>query len=235
MDDGRKACWSEGPLAELWRRASAGDGIAACQLGDAFREGRFGLRESPTQTYYWYARSALAGDPNGRNNLGACFEHGLGCTASYVRAVKWYRLAAAQGLGTASMNLAYCHLRGKGLPADRVEAVRLFRQAVAQGESRAREMLEKLGVPVEQTAVRFVDETQPGRMLGLVGGVANRPPEEWVMRDPVIPESMERAVLKDDCFDLPEQGTPQRTALEREAERTMEFARRRGLAPDQTR
>ena len=48
----------EGPLAELWRRASAGDGIAACQLGDAFREGRFGLRESPTQTYYWYARSA---------------------------------------------------------------------------------------------------------------------------------------------------------------------------------
>ena len=41
-------------------------------LGDMCREALGGLRYSPKQTYRWYAKSALAGDANGQNNLGAC-------------------------------------------------------------------------------------------------------------------------------------------------------------------
>ena len=103
-------------LARLIQAANRGDGGAACRLGDMYREGLGGLRYSPKQTFRWYARSAMAGDANGQNNLGACYEHGLGCEQSYVKAVKWYRLSADQKLGTASMNLGYCHLRGKGTP-----------------------------------------------------------------------------------------------------------------------
>ena len=70
----------------------------------------------PKETEPWYAKSALTGDANGQNNLGACYEHGLGCTQSYAKAAKWYRLAAAQGLAYASSNLGYLYLRGHGVP-----------------------------------------------------------------------------------------------------------------------
>jgi TPR repeat protein len=128
----------------LQRDAEAGDGAAACRLGDMYREGLGGLRYSPRQTYHWYARSAMAGDANGQNNLGACYEHALGCAQSYVKAAKWYRLAAAQELNTAFMNLGYCYLYGRGVPRDKVEALRLFRLAVEGGEDRAQQEVERL-------------------------------------------------------------------------------------------
>lgn len=98
-------------FGRLTEAASRGDGAAACTLGDMYREGLGGLRYSSKLTFRWYSCSAMAGDANGRNNLGACYEHGLGCAQSYPKAVKWYRLSAAQDLGTASMNLGCCHLR----------------------------------------------------------------------------------------------------------------------------
>jgi TPR repeat protein len=129
----------------LQQAAERGDGDAACRLGDMYREGLGGLRFSPKQTYRWYAQSALAGDANGQNNLGACYEHGLGCTQSYVKAVKWYRLAAAQGLAYASSNLGYCYWRGHGVGMDLSAALAWFERALEQGDDRAKEMVEKLG------------------------------------------------------------------------------------------
>jgi hypothetical protein len=205
-------------FVRLLEAAERGDGDAACRLGDIYREGLGGLRYSPKETYRWYAKSALAGDANGQNNLGACYEHGLGCVQSYAKAAKWYRLAAAQELGTAAMNLGYCYLRGHGVPRDTVEALRLFQLAVAGGEDRASSEVERLeeasglrglqlapedtgqsAAPGDCSAstpagnasreperskvhlirgIRFVDETQPGRHLGLVGGVPPPPPWE---------------------------------------------------------
>ncbi len=131
-------------FGELRAAAEAGSGDAACRLGDMYREALGGLRYSPRQTFLWYARSAMAGDANGQNNLGACYEHGLGCAQSYAKAAKWYRLSAAQGLGTASMNFGYCYLWGHGVPADKAEALRLFREAVARGEMRAAQEVDAL-------------------------------------------------------------------------------------------
>jgi TPR repeat protein len=163
-------------FARLVRAAEAGDGGAACRLGDLYREGRGGLRYSPKETHRWYARSAMTGDANGQNNLGACYEHGIGCRQSYARAVKWYRLAAAQKLGTASMNLGYCYLYGHGVPLDKTEALRLFRLAVKQGEPKAADELVRLGEPVgepsAESSVQFRDVTEPGAHLGIVGGQA---------------------------------------------------------------
>ena len=128
----------------LQQAAESGDGAAACRLGDMYHEGLGGLRYSPKETYRWYARSALAGDANGQNNLGACCEHGLGCVQSYVKAVKWYRLAAAQGLAYASSNLGYCHFRGHGVGMDLGAALAWFERALEQGDDRAKEMVERL-------------------------------------------------------------------------------------------
>ena len=148
-------------FARLVEAAEAGSGDAACRLGDLYREGQGGLRYSPRQTYCWYAKSALAGDANGQNNLGACYEHGLGCAQSYAKAVKWYRLSAAQRLGTANMNLGYCYLRGHGVAADRTEALRLLRLAVTQDESKAAEELERLGEPLTDEAAIADRDVQP--------------------------------------------------------------------------
>lgn len=135
-------------IACLVEAAEAGDGAAACRLGDTYREAKSGLRYSPGKAFRWYARSAMAGDEDGQNNLGACYEHGIGCAQSYPNAVKWYRRSVAQGVSTAYMNLGYCYLSGHGVPADRQEALRLFREAVARGEDRAADELERLGEPV---------------------------------------------------------------------------------------
>ena len=209
-------------FAGLLEAAERGDGAAACRLGDRYREGLEGQRYSPKETHRWYAKSALMGDANGQCNLGACYEHGLGCAQSYVKAVKWYRLSAAQGLGTASMNLGYCYLSGHGVPADKAEALRLFREAVERGEERAAHEVEKLeetpglrrlqpvpsktcsgasrpehspadtqvDAPLPAVAappsnvrwirgIRFVDETQPGTHLGLVGISGVQPPSPF--------------------------------------------------------
>lgn len=165
-------------FARLVEAAGRGDGGAACRLGDMYREGLGGLRYSPKETYRWYAKSALAGDPNGQNNLGACYEHGLGCGQSYAKAVKWYRLSGAQGLGTASMNLGYCCLRGHGVPADKEEALRLFREAVEKGEAKAAQEVERLEGPrvYGRTPKGFKDRTKEGTGIALVGGVTPSTP-----------------------------------------------------------
>jgi len=218
-------------LAGLIQAANRGDGGAACRLGDMYREGLGGLRYSPKETHRWYSRSALARDANGQNNLGACYEHGLGCAQSYPKAVKWYRLSAEQKLATASMNLGYCHLRGHGLPADKVEALRLFRLAVEQGEDKARKEVERLEGPMKRPRVRFVDVTVPGRNLGIVGLAGVTPPTSkdadaasgerpWTAEDQYRADR--RAWEKDDCFELPDPESDYGKRIKAEAEEAIE-------------
>lgn len=186
-------------FARLVEAAESGDGAAACRLGDMWREGCGGLRFSARETFRWYARAALAGDPEGQNNLGACYEHGLGCRQSYKKAVEWYRRSAARGVGTASMNLGYCYLRGHGVGVDRAEALRLFRTAVEQGEPRAAEELERLGEPraepepVTEDDFSFEDVTPSGGGFGLIGlGATGGAEQEAPARDPGTAEEGRR-------------------------------------------
>ncbi len=124
----------------------------ACELGDRYREARGGVRYSPRQVYRWYAQSALAGYAQGQNNLGACFQHGIGCRQSYGRALPWYRRAAAQGLGIASSNLGHLYLHGQGVAPSRSEALAWFQKALAQGNEQARELVKSLGGVVKPAA-----------------------------------------------------------------------------------
>ena len=167
-------------FARLVEAAERGDGVAACELGDRYRVGAGGLRFSPKQTFHWYLRSALAGYANGQCNLGACYEHGLGCTQSYTKAVKWYRRSAARAMGTASMNLGYCYLSGHAVAADKVEALRLFRLAVEQGEEKARPEVERLEQDMKKNRIRFIDATEAGTHFGIVGAGGVAPAEESV-------------------------------------------------------
>jgi len=175
-------------LARLIEAAEAGSGDAACRLGDLYREAAGGCRYSPKQAFRWYARSALAGDAWGQNNLGACHEHGLGCAQSYPNAVKWYRRAAAQGNATALMNLGYCYLSGHGVPRDTVEALRLFRLAVVGGEDRAAQEVERLESQAGPRGARLA----PGRSRSDAPRPEHSPADTQQTRPCVLARSVPR-------------------------------------------
>jgi TPR repeat protein len=174
-------------LAQLKVAAERGDGDAACTLGDMHREGSGGVRHSPKWTFCWYACGAITGHARCQNNLGACYEHGIGCKQSYRIAVNWYRKAAAQALASASSNLGHCYLSGHGVRADKGMALAWFEKALAEGHERAAEMVNKLGgaAPSKPSAseaagvqVRFTDATEAGENFGIVGVNGVAPPED---------------------------------------------------------
>jgi TPR repeat protein len=131
-------------MTRLLTRADQGDSVAACLIGDRCREGRVGVQYSPRRAFYWYAQSALAGNPDGQSNLGVCYEAGFGCPQNDASAFKWYRQAAAQKSPTGTFNLGLCYLNGRGVPVDRAEALAWFQSALALGHEPAREKVESL-------------------------------------------------------------------------------------------
>jgi hypothetical protein len=137
----------------LVEAATRGDGASACRIGDLYRDGREGLRHSPAEARRWYARSALAGDANGQNNLGACFQFGIGGAQSFRQAVHWYRRGAAQRLEYAAGNLGYCYLYGRGVPKDPTVALQWFERAIEFGDGRevTRELVETLRAQIRRT------------------------------------------------------------------------------------
>lgn len=118
-------------FSEIINQAEGGDALAACQLGDIYRQGE-SLPQDWGQAFYWYSRAAESGYPAAQNNLGTMFLEGLGCDQDLPVAVSWYRKAAEQGLVDAQWNLAKRYLHGMGTAQDFTEAYRWFEQAAAQ-------------------------------------------------------------------------------------------------------
>jgi TPR repeat protein len=82
---------------------------------------------------YWQA--AQAGDPRAQNELGYCYEHGLGVAKDPQDAVKWYRKAAEAGNSAGQNNLGYCYEHGLGVAKDPEEAVLWYRKAAEAGNA----------------------------------------------------------------------------------------------------
>ena len=80
----------------LEQQAEAGDGSAACQLGDLYRIGEV-LKQDWAKAFHWYEIGASLGDREAQNNLGTMFLEGIGCQADKAQAVYWYRKSAERG------------------------------------------------------------------------------------------------------------------------------------------
>ena len=74
-------------------------------------------------------KHALTGDCNAQNNLGFCYENGLGVKQDYYEAAKFYRLAAEQGLYIAINNIGFLYKNGLGVLQDFEEAFKCFKLA----------------------------------------------------------------------------------------------------------
>ena len=58
------------------------------------------------KAFSYYSKSAENDDEVGINNLGTCYEHGMGCTADPAHAARLYEKAGSMGMPVAWKNLA---------------------------------------------------------------------------------------------------------------------------------
>ena len=108
------------------------DGSLTAEQLRAKGEEHYGKKEYNAAVQYHH-RAALMGYDVAQNNLGYCYEKGLGVTQDYAEAVKWYRKAAEQGNRKAQFNLGVCYTLGRGVTKDYYEAVKWYRKAAEQG------------------------------------------------------------------------------------------------------
>jgi TPR repeat protein len=119
-------------IADLKKRAEAGEPKAQVQLGTAYATGD-GVTEDDTEAAKWFRKAAEQGDAGGEYSLGEMYLTGRGVSADLVEAVKWMRRAAEHGDARGEFNLAVMYAQGQAVPKDENEAAKWMRKAADQG------------------------------------------------------------------------------------------------------
>lgn len=116
------------PVAELARKAAAGDADSQFALGAAYDAGRDVPRDL-AEALKWYLRAAEAGHLEAQNSVGSALQS----DRRYGEALAWYEKAAAKGHARSISNLASLYDAGLGVKQDRVKASELWLQAAELG------------------------------------------------------------------------------------------------------
>ncbi|RHZ89442.1 hypothetical protein Glove_14g11 [Diversispora epigaea] len=78
--------------------------------------------EKDKEEFQWYMKSAEGGNLLGQNNLGYCYDNGIGTTKDEKKAFQWYLKSAEGGDHTGQVNLGYCYDNGIGTTKDEEKA-----------------------------------------------------------------------------------------------------------------
>jgi TPR repeat protein len=132
-------------LADLTKKAEAGDAEAQFALGmmhrDGFnydKDGKF-LNDEATE---WLQKAANQGHAKAQFNLAVAYSFGRGVPKNTAKAMEWYQKAAAQGHAEAQYHLATTYYEGNnGVTKDLAKAAGLFQSAAAQENVNAQGML----------------------------------------------------------------------------------------------
>lgn len=89
------------------------------------------------EAFLLYQKAAEQGHAESQNNLGRCYDFGLGVQMNKAESVKWYRKSAEQGYAPAQYNLGWCYEYGVGTDKNYAEARKWYQKAAAQGHQRA--------------------------------------------------------------------------------------------------
>lgn len=90
------------------------------------------LNSTAQNVYMKFIEAAKRGDAAAQNEIGVCYDKGLGVTQDLNQAFQWYSKAAAQNLPLAQYNLGVCYYYGRGVESDYVKAVEWLRKAANQ-------------------------------------------------------------------------------------------------------
>lgn len=88
-----------------------------------------------------FVKAAELGSAGAQNQLGYCYENGLGVEQDYSMAVEWYRKAAEKGFSPAQYSLGQCYYYGQGVSQSYSEAVKWYRMAAERGDASAQTCL----------------------------------------------------------------------------------------------
>jgi uncharacterized protein len=121
-------------IAELRKKAEAGDAEAQNNLGYAYDKGE-GVPQDYVEAFKWFRKAAEQRDTTALHNLGYAYAHGV--HKDLKEAIKLYRLAAAQGHAGAYNNLGDAYEHGVGVKKDYKEAIKWYRLGADRGGSDA--------------------------------------------------------------------------------------------------
>ena len=117
-------------IADLRKKAAAGDAEAQTTLGERYHKGR-GVRKNHKEAVKWYHKAAEQGDAAGQYNLGLMYRIGRGVPKDYVAAYAWYRLAAYSGMK-------------EGSRSREIIAKEMTPEQIAEAQELSKELLKKI-------------------------------------------------------------------------------------------
>jgi len=155
-------------LAELRKRAEAGDAEAQYSLFLHYQEGKSPV-EDRAEAVGSLRKAAEAGHATAQVSLGLLYREGKrGVARNPEEAVQWFRRSAEQGNASAESELGFMYETGDGIAKDETEAVRWYTRAAGHGLPIAKFdlafMYEKgRGVPVDvDKAIALYEEAAFG-------------------------------------------------------------------------
>ena len=126
---------NEERMAQMRRKADAGDGFAMYELGAAYHHGGKGFDQNLALAVEWYGKSRDTGDLSGTAALGQCYAESLGVRQCKVRASMLLGIAADQGSQAAAYLLGNYFADGShGFPQDFELARSWYTKVVAANE-----------------------------------------------------------------------------------------------------
>lgn len=131
---------AEQALAELTRKAEAGDAQAQYELGRRYAEGE-GVSKDAAKAMEWWNRAAEQGNADAQHRLGVAYHLGEGVKQDLIKAIAWTRKAAEQGNSKAQRNLGISYMLGEGMAKDNTLALEWMRKAAEQGNANAQHTL----------------------------------------------------------------------------------------------
>lgn len=130
-------------LAELQKRAEAGEADAQYQLASIYYDGGLpGVQKNDALAMQWASQAASQGHAGAQYGMGLIYRYGRGVPQDHAEAAKWFRKAANQGLPGGQHELAMLLNDGKDNPPDDLEeAIHLLQSAASRGYRQAQNSL----------------------------------------------------------------------------------------------
>lgn len=93
--------------------------------------------ENCKKAFKFYYEAALSGDPVAQNQIGFCYQYGIGENMDFSKAFEWYKKAADHNSVIALRNLGYCYMHSLGVALDKTTGFKLYLKSAELGYAHA--------------------------------------------------------------------------------------------------
>ncbi|HSJ02618.1 MAG: tetratricopeptide repeat protein [Verrucomicrobium sp.] len=122
------------PLADLIKKAEAGEGAAQLALAMRYDGNDNASEKNVDQAFRWYKAAAGKNYAEAQSALGLYYMKGEGTKADSAEGARWFEKAASQGHPVAQLNIASCYANAEGVSRDMNAAARWYREAAERNQ-----------------------------------------------------------------------------------------------------